>query len=1113
MMLFDSVLEDLNEDQLEAVRTEYNAVVRAGAGSGKTTVLACRYAYLIMKQGLSVDEILTITFTNKATNEMYERIYTMLSANSSNSAAKKALDNFYKASIQTLDSLCVKIARSGAALFGIAPDFTSAEAGLSDMINNAALAFVLDNRENKALQKIIADKKIKSLAENLFASFILHQSSITSPVDFSRMLSLHRTFIKKDYYVLLEVIEASLNARKKKPVLPAPPAIEPLLERTDAHDAVCAAAALKAYYNALSTVHGQKTNAGMLASIANIALQFDTLAEVCTLLELFQKQCNKLKRTAGMLSFHDIAQLAVDTLLRYPEIRKVYKTQLKALMVDEFQDNNSLQRDLIFLLAEREERMDEGLPHREDILATKLFFVGDEKQSIYRFRGADVSVFRSLDKALPEHNGPRRTLQLETNYRSRSELIEAFNILFGVVFSGSSLPPAAYDAEFTPLGSCRRSHCSPRTFMHVALLEAESLQHNSVSALSRHELEALYIARKINSIVRGPTPLTVLKKDPQSGGDREVPCEFGDIALLVRKKSHQSELERALKDFNIPYNAEEPGSLFNEAFVADAVSYLRLLVYPRDALSYAALLRSPFVNVSDLALAECILQFKKLPFDEAVEPALDDEDCRRYRKGREQYYSLREQFEKGVLDLPELITTLWYEFGYRFTALAAQADGLESTESYHYLFELACRAVLEKKSLAQFLSTIEDMQKKSFEEGKRKLEQLDIPIERGDGVRILTIHKSKGLEFPVVFIYACGDEERAQRRRNSWSAFQLESSTDMLITIDLPPAPELGGAQPSPYFQIKFKEEECKKSAAELRRLLYVAATRAESELFITGTFPKLIQAERDAHINVEDPLEQRILRYCDKIAQSENASSFLNLMAGALAKKENALWELESIPVLDRTEARALTRPFRENLPECSAASSRLENARTLYAQTPLDADEKAPVHAIAASKLEQAVPAVQRTTKARRAAMSAADFGILVHTMIEERLRGIHDVPPPRGPVHKAYLLTEKFFESELGKRCRSADVCKTEYPFIMRGGETGSSAFITGKIDLLFHDAEGWTVVDYKTDKTVEPHLHTAQLKVYRDAVRNLWGSTEPVRAYIFYLRQSITFEVPE
>ncbi|MDR2509094.1 MAG: UvrD-helicase domain-containing protein [Spirochaetaceae bacterium] len=1092
---FDAALSGLNDAQRRAVTARDNTVVTAGAGSGKTTVLAYRYANLVMRRGLSVEEILTLTFTNKATNEMSERIYKTLSQNSGEESARKAVSEFYKANIQTLDSLCAKIARSGAALFGIAPDFTSGNAALADMARNAALAFVLDRRENPALRSLSGDGQIQAVADMLFARTLLSYSSITRPLDFDKMLDAQIRAALNDYKLLMNEIEAELGRKKNPPAMPESANFNVFFEKNNA-DNQNERAKLCGYYTALSDIRGCKNLSERFASLANFALGVNIVREIFLLLAKFQDMFNRQKRMASLLSFTDIAHLAIDTLIKYPDIRRVYKTRIKAIMVDEFQDNNTLQKELLFLLAEDEERGGEGLPASTEISSHKLFFVGDEKQSIYRFRGADVAVFRSLGAELGCEE-----IQLETNYRSRPELIEAFNLIFKRVLAPRSDITAPYEAKFSPHKSPAGAVEDNRRHVHFALFLKDDLPRHNNGGPGGSDMEAAYIACEILRITT--TPLCVLKK----GGGEKV-CEYGDIAVLVRSKSHQNELERALSAQGIPYNAEEPASLFNESLVNDFTAYLRILAYPRDTLSYAALLRSPFVRVSDIALTVILLKFAKTPFDEAAAAELSGEDRQKYINARETYLKLARLYKEGALFTHEIISALWYEAGYRFESLFSRQG---AGEIYDYFFELAVRASSEGKTLCQFLAYLEELSQKGISGIRKKLEGLDIPIERSQGVRILTVHKSKGLEFPVVFLYGAGESETERGNRGAF--YFTETQKDgALFTLNLPKAREFMQAKCANHFYLKYQNEEKRMSEAELRRILYVALTRAESELYITASVAALTQDEinNSSHDDIGNPLVKRVKLFHEKLMQSERSPSLLNLFVPALACENDMFWDINSIPYKSWDELRSHTDAAVQAPPKKS-----MEEAALKYGAVNIEAEHEEPAAALNASDMGGAAGHLRQgrggINPAPRRHINAAEFGTMVHAVIEERFKNISGMMPASGGLKKAYVLADVFFDSALGKRSLAAQFRKTEFPFISLLREEKRTVYINGKIDLLFRDETGLVIVDYKTDKKIEPDSHGAQLGIYLKAARELFPREKNYSAYLFYLRHGKAVEI--
>jgi ATP-dependent helicase/nuclease subunit A len=173
MAMNSKILDRADGDQRAAVVSSRNTVVTAGAGSGKTLVLASRYVWLIMEKGLKNDEILTLTFTNKAANEMYGRIYSMLMAHRDHERVQEALRDFHQAGISTLDSFCAAVARIAAGRYGISPDFNIDAEGVRELALREALPFALERRGDAAVRVLMAENKIREVAEELLAGTVL----------------------------------------------------------------------------------------------------------------------------------------------------------------------------------------------------------------------------------------------------------------------------------------------------------------------------------------------------------------------------------------------------------------------------------------------------------------------------------------------------------------------------------------------------------------------------------------------------------------------------------------------------------------------------------------------------------------------------------------------------------------------------------------------------------------------------------------------------------------------------------------------------------------------------------------------------------------------------
>ncbi|MDR1210754.1 MAG: UvrD-helicase domain-containing protein [Spirochaetaceae bacterium] len=1179
-MALNDILSGLNGEQREAARAGQNAVIAAGAGSGKTRVLAARYAWLVMEKGYRPEEILALTFTNKAANEMHSRIYALLREERDNQNAREAVENFHKARISTIDSFCASAARMVSGYYGIRSDFTSDDGAARDLAMRTALPFVLDHRDNPALQVLIADRKIKTVAEELFAETMLNYSPITSPLDFASFFEKQKKELLAQWVTLngavsalLDTLAGDLKAAPKETRfssacaelltrIPRPPDIASLLENPvspgDARENSPEREGLLAYINALYSL-GQVNRQGAsktaasqcvmdlreelcpsLQVLANYVLQAGIAASIFPLMEEFQTRHNRQKREAGILTFSDIARMAVDALTSYPGIRKIFKDEIRAVMIDEFQDNNSLQRDLIFLLSEKPDQSGRNIPGGGGLCPDKMFFVGDEKQSIYRFRGADVSVFRGLAKTLPAPEG-ENVLYLRYNYRSKPALIAAFNLVFGGILPGDSgVTPAPavflpkdstgddFESYYLPAQAPPDGEPEPRpesaplaesAALHFYFLDEEELDAKDPGALAPADLEAASIARTIRNLVDNGCPVR------DKTGSR--PARWGDFAVLQRSRGHQHRLEKQFQDFNIPFNADQPAGLFSEAPVNDMHNYLRLLVYPEDRLAYAALLRSPFTRLSDETLAAVLSSGSTVPFDSGLEDTIPPAELEQYRACGERYKKLADAAK--TLPVNELAARLWYDEGYRYETLWSPSSHMYG-ELFDYYFKLACDSDRQGKTLAEFIDYIEALISK-----EEKPDDLSLAAEQGEGVRILTIHKSKGLEFPIVFLYRCASN--ARRESNSGA---LCFSETWGPCVNFPQADGLPpGAAGNIFFELR-KHEEAKKETAELRRLLYVAMTRAESALYVTASLPARTQKEeatRNEAAHNENPVMARLSGLEAK--RSGRTDTFLDLLLPVLVSEgayASGLFTVTMIPALTRTALAAEARNQGKAGPLISMLLA-AEKAAPLYHGAAAAERQPCIPNRIAASSLSFPLPPEDGAARDRAepdeadleldrllksAGLEAAEFGTIVHAFLEERLDGKRpDIPGDTASrlsdrdLDKIRSVSEHmtglFMDSNLGQLAGSAPSRETEFPFLTRVSTQFGPLIISGKIDMLFDSGGTVHVVDFKTDRKENPPDHYGQLAVYARAASDIFG--KPVRTWLFYLRRGHAIELSD
>ncbi|MDR1240129.1 MAG: UvrD-helicase domain-containing protein [Treponema sp.] len=1164
-MGIDRILAGLDPKQRAAVQSESNAVVSAGAGSGKTRVIASRYAWLVMEKGIPVEEIITLTFTNKAVNEMYRRIYGLLAAQTDNPKACEAAANFNRATIVTLDSFCTGVARIAARRYGIRPDFVCDPEGARRLAMESALPFVLNNRDNPGLRALMGDKKIQALAEELFAEAVLSAASIATPLDFMALWKKQRDEILRAWNcgapAAVELARAMIAAmeelekpgeqigtlRRQGAAFPPVPDIQMLLGDDDAGETAGARRQVREFFdflgqfcalsfsgrlNAAKEIIRENRDAlrelkTRLESIALFALSAAVIREVFLLLEEFQRDFSQKKREAGILTFGDIARLAVDALSRYPDLRQFYNRNFSAIMIDEFQDNNKLQRDLIFLLAEKAECTEPGIPGLAALHPNKMIFVGDEKQSIYRFRGADVSVFRALSGSFAEQYAEGH-ISLDYNYRSSPVLIRAFNYFFGGLLPGgaeSGEPVFLRGPDTLPDYEARYEAIAPGLKPgepdgggmegpppHFCFLDQGRTRQDDPGELSPNDLEAAFVAMKIRELTDQGHELP-----DRNGGTRK--CEYGDIAVLLRTTGHQIALEKQFQNFGIPYNTDDPAGLFSDAPINDLYHFLRLLIYPQDRAAYAALIRSPFCGLSDLTLTVCMLDESGVPFNEKLEPDIPEEEREAFRKSRERYQSLAE--DARTKTAAELLTRLWYEEGYRYETLWSPPARIYG-ELFDFFFELARQSDQRGETPAEFLDNFERIIKND-----ERIKELRVPVEREGGVRIMTVHKSKGLEFPVVFIPGCQGKTRID------SAKTFFFSEEWGISLKLPGAEELPGGGNN-YFYLLQQEEEKKKAAAELRRLLYVAMTRAESRLFLSAILPPSGDDEGpEGDGSGVSWIPERLAGLRAKKAAGDSLPGFLDLLLPALCGEDRSLFTFETIPPYSRAE---LSRLHAAGRREAVSMAETARAAAAFYDAAPAVSPPRFPAPVVNASALRYIpepppAPVFRAGTGApaasdeleillRQGGLEPAEFGTIVHACLEARFRGKRPRLPPKFLARlnektaaavdvAARAMAENFLASELGRQSLADPRREAEFPILTMTGAGDAKVPIQGVIDLLFESGGVMQVVDFKTDKTEAPERHLAQLAVYRRAIADISG--KPVRAWLFYLRSGTAREL--
>jgi ATP-dependent exoDNAse (exonuclease V) beta subunit len=760
-----------NPDQVAAIEAPGPVFVSAGAGTGKTTVLVERFARAI-ERGVDVDSILVITYTERAAAELRARIRARLVELGRGDVARD-LDGAW---ISTIHGFCFRLLRGHPLAAGLDPRFRVLDESQSRVLRSeafdAALAEFLRGAPPDRLELLATygsrglRRMLTGVAETLRAAGRPLELALGDEPDLAgRVAELGEAarlvLAETEGNALLEAGRAQV-ARALELLDPVPSA-DRLLD-------LSAVAVKGARKEPFSSYESARRALEQTALNAVAVRDRDFLQE---LLETFARAYSAAKQHESALDFEDL-QLDARNLLRGNEsIRQRESLRFRSVMVDEFQDTNALQCELIDLLSPEE-----------------LFFVGDEFQSIYRFRHADVEVFRARRASSGE------VVPLRRNYRSRPELLAVVNELFG----------ADFGEDFQPLEAAGRFP-DPAAGPAVELLVTDKASFRETSTHWRLG-EAQAVAQRVRELV-------------DSG---EV--EPGEIVLLFAAGTDSDLFEEQLRARGLPTYRATGRGYYGQQQVVDLLAYLRLVHNRYDDEALVAVLASPLVGVSNDALVLLRRAAGRRPLfcglERTVPPGLDERDERLVRAFRQRYDRLTGLSTRAGLE--RLCEAVVDEHDYDLAVLA-QWDGRRRYANLRKLGRLArSYEDLRGPDIEGFVRFMRDLDAAGAREVEAFAEE-----EGADAVRLLTIHAAKGLEFRVVIVADAGRD----RQPSSGEEILCLPDGRFGFKVADPVTGQRRGA--FDYEDVRRAEEAAEE--AERRRLYYVAMTRAMDRLIVSGSF------------------------------------------------------------------------------------------------------------------------------------------------------------------------------------------------------------------------------------------------------------------------------------
>jgi ATP-dependent helicase/nuclease subunit A len=784
-----SVVRELTPEQAEAVARRQGALLlAAGAGSGKTSVLVERFVRAVLEDGIAPGRILAITFTERAAGELKARVRARFLELGERQAARDT----EAAHVSTFHGFCARLLRAHPLLAGLDPRFTILEEVLAGRLRLRAFRAAASDfiaREGEPAVDLIAAYGIDRVRGMILGSYAelrsrgQHEPRLPTPRPRGDV-GLARAALAESVGVLAPELSAAHETRPGSRLQAALAAVDRACELIDDVAPASALAALKLPTGATGALSSPACEAyrTALARYTEACADYhgaQTVRLLDGLLADFAGHYAELKRQRAGLDFDDLELRARALLAEHEDVRASWAERMQLLMVDEFQDTNHRQLALLEMLAQQ-----------------NLFTVGDELQSIYGFRHADVEIFRSRGRELAAEEA---SLHLKTNFRSRPPLIAAINEVFETRFG----------ERYTPLVAGREpasDHTGGEAALELLLTDKLGWEER---ACHWREAEAQLLAQRVAELVR------------------DGKARPGEVVLLLRAVGDLPLYERALQQRGLSTLASV-GSFWTQQQVGDLLSYLRTLTNPLDELALYSTLASPLVGVSSEGLVLLARAAKASGRDlwstvqigaVELEQRLSPGDSAALNEFRVRLPAERRSIAgRGVA---ELLRRAIAASGYERHVLRLSVPE-RRLANIHKLLRLArTYEDQEGRDLRGFLEHVAHQE--AFMEGAEP----QAPASEGepDAVRLMSIHAAKGLEFPVVCVADLG---RAVNLGLPDLLLDERGVGLRLVGLDG------GDSLPCLDFE-RLSEQRRRAEAEEEERIVYVAMTRARERLLLSG--------------------------------------------------------------------------------------------------------------------------------------------------------------------------------------------------------------------------------------------------------------------------------------
>ena len=1198
-------------------------LVSAAAGSGKTAVLVERIVNRICVDNppVDIDRMLVVTFTKAAAAEMRERVSRAIDSLKEQKPDDENLQRqstlVHNALITTIDSFCLFVVQNNFAQLNLDPDFRIGDQAELKLMLKDALAQVFEDNyareDNEAFINLIDtyskgrnDSAVRQMVEDIYYKAGSSSWPRKWMNSLLRLYDIKSAKQLEDSEIIKEIVDYSRVLLE-----------EDVQELTMAKDLASATPGLEKYaltlsedialFDGMTDVTGyvgmqeflNKISFGRIAVIRKFDGDEKKKERVKSMRDAAKKKVDGIKQKYfGMsielmyeqlerqrpfvkelirlsLEFYDAMEAGFNKVvfiirkdleeefrrvigeriekiteetLEPTETAREFSKHFEEIMIDEYQDSNQVQEDILTAIS------------REHQGAGNMFMVGDVKQSIYRFRMARPELFMEKYNTYTSDDSAHQRIDLHKNFRSRNEVLDFTNDIFYKIMA-ADLGNVQYDddAALYPGASYPKETMRPELLL-VDYKDEELSEIIEDEDGDKVQIEALLIANRIRSLMENG-----MVTDKKTGQLRAV--QYRDIVILSRSVATWGNTVAAvLKDCDIPAHVESNTGYFSSYEIQVILSMLRILDNPLQDIPMAAVLASPIVGMDDEELAQIRSAFKGVSFAQAALSAMAGENG--YEDEKLKAFALIfERLRGAVADTPihELLYMMLDETGfYRYAS--AMPAGKRRRQNIDMLIEMA--AAYEKtsyKGLFHFVRYIDIQQKYEIDYG-----EADTAGENDDVVRIMTIHKSKGLEFPVVFVSGLGKSFNTQ-----------DTKSDLVIheklglgLVEKTKSPRT--KRPS-LIRNEIVSRIKRENLGEELRVLYVALTRAKEKIILTGGLSNAQKSfeKYRGNVNANQPISfgQRegagcyldwiipaMLSYPDKYTVSTvDATEFAARTAMDMAANDISKAQLIGhISAADETKVKELAEEFDfeyvyasdiTKKSKYSVSELKHDSMVEKYDSTEREAErpkfllEEKETYVPDFARDDEAGGASNESKEPKNAAgvnqgalrgtavhrvMECLDFKSLCdidtkdHVAVSAFVKKSMDEMLKKGLItDDMYRLTrpkliEQFISSDVAARMAQADKrgdLYKEKPFVM----DYEGVLVQGIIDVFWLENDKIVLLDYKTDRVNAAKelidRYSTQLKLYADALGRIFSTDgKSIQAderliYSFRLQQTI------